>query len=77
MTKGLFGSLAAFNTVLHLSAPDSYSTRGMSSTGHPETNGMMSNLVAGSVADYDPQDQLRYGASLNYVQSLISLERNR
>lgn len=62
MTKGLLGNLAAFNTVLQLSLPNTQSFKGMSSTDNqqPESNNIMSALVSGSVADHPDLDYPRY-----------------
>lgn len=62
MTKALLGNLAAINTVVQLSLPNSHFTEFTSTGLKPSlhTSGKMSNLVAGSVAEQGSFDFHRY-----------------
>lgn len=66
MTKTLLGNLAAFNSVLQLSLPNTQTFGGMSSgdSRQPDPNNLMNALVSGSVADHGHPDYSRYEPSL-------------
>jgi len=78
MTKTLLGNLAAFNTVLQFSLPNTQSLGGMSSGDNrqPDQNNLMNALVSGSVADHSHPDYSRYESFAQLV-SLCAVVQER